>query len=439
MSLLTRVLQVAMQEQAQLLLSHRRLENSRAAVCRFPDDILRILFTEVDHPSIGHVCDLWRMISKEIPSLWRKLHLTVKPGIPVSYETAQLWVKRSRSHPLNIEIDLSLADIFPPEAERLKLFLAPCWPRCRAFSLSTRSDLTAEMFLPLPTPTPLLENLTINISMESNIALVKVFSEPFPLRSFVMKHNHEHLGVDISGLPTANLRRIEIEAPRPDPTFLSFFPIPNLETMILRDNMGFFRPEPLPAGSQIILPHLTILGLTGWAYNYAPYIIGQNVHTLTLPFSSEFQHILPTIKAEAFPLLRKVVVEAGGDDIGRDVVNFLRQYPDLEELEISCQTFIDVICGNMDQFETNRAEMMCPNLRILTINEKRKCQDFHWIEELLTIWLDEQHRPILGKIIFECPSMAGRWSEGMEGLFKSHPSIITFSTPVATTNEKGDS
>ncbi|KAJ7213730.1 hypothetical protein B0H12DRAFT_370592 [Mycena haematopus] len=189
-------------EQAQV---QSRLDSYKYPVLTLPNEIISNIFTHVPPPypscarltgapsptSLTRVCRQWREIALSLPSLWSAINLS-RNGVSLEQwaRISELWLKRSRSCPLSIELDarrdgLDLMKVLTSVAahrtrlEHLKLVLYPdglpflerSMPLLRHLDLDLRNDFSYA-FTPVSfCEFPLLRSVRLNDTATSWVTL----------------------------------------------------------------------------------------------------------------------------------------------------------------------------------------------------------------------------------------------------------------------------
>jgi hypothetical protein len=404
MDILARLQGSVAKERDELYYARQRAHNAQLAINRLPEEILCVIFMEIG-ASVGHICDLWRQITLNMPQLWRDIHLTITPNDPAPSEMVSTWIQRSRSVLLDFTVDL-LRSAFHANIPFFKEHL----PLCRSLTITynrwdihadVRADVSDWSFL-LSAPMPLLRSLDLDVpgvhpgdsSPELVIALAS-----FPrLRSLCVS----------TGVHAPSISFGEFFSPYLTAITLSILlPISELSRLtagspVLRSLTLMCTNHPINNDDNltITLPPSTIeLTLIGeWALFYLAKFIGPNVHTLSLsPFvnGSDTMILLPD-PTERFPTLRKYAHQS---HCTVPQLSTFIGHPCVEELEIEVLAFRDMSLW----------VSMCGNIRSITVYDESCARDaWKTAQEGAHTLLLKGHSSM--KIFFICYIQMDSWS-----------------------------
>ncbi|KAF9511923.1 hypothetical protein BS47DRAFT_1120016 [Hydnum rufescens UP504] len=287
MDILARVQESVAKERDELYCARQRAHNAQLAINRLPREILCAIFMEIG-ASVGHICNLWREITLNMPQLWRDIHLTITPDGPASSEMVSTWIQWSRS----VLLDFTVVLLGVPRSglNANILFFKEHLPLCRSLTITHkrfnfRADVSDWSFL-LSVPMPLLCSLDLDAP-----AIHPGDSSP-------------ELVIALASFPRLRSLSVSVVAHAPSISFGEFFS-PYLTAITLAIPLRISELSRLTAGSPVLrsltlmctnhwindddnltitLPPSTIeLTLIGqWSIFYLAKFTGPNVHTLSL-------------------------------------------------------------------------------------------------------------------------------------------------------------
>ncbi|KAJ7176975.1 hypothetical protein C8R46DRAFT_1077910 [Mycena filopes] len=260
-------------------LAQERLDTYHYPVLTLPNEITTEIFTHfvpalpLRPPLIGiasptvltQICRAWRDIAISTPTLWRAMSLT-NLNIPFvsAVELADLWIRRSRSCRLSIEIDYPARGQHGVSSLLLRLFEEAA--RLEDLKLDTRTA-----HLPAtPRPMPLLRHLDLSLISDLSNTNIVLFRDAPELRTVRLNHQ---AAADLQ-LPWAQLTSVALTAVFAYECAAVLRQTPN----VLHCELSLMKQITSPPATELTLPSLQSLVLD----HVEPFFFAY-LQTLTLP------------------------------------------------------------------------------------------------------------------------------------------------------------